>query len=288
MKIGIIGGTGFDDFDDLEGKVQSTNELSVRKNEPVSVDFTTGFLGGKHVVFVPRHGRHHNVDPRHTDHLANMLLFYLQGVEYVIGVSAVGSLKPDIQPGHFVVPDQLYLHNCQATSFYGEDIVVHVNMRRPLCHSFLWNECMKDKGSFEKIVQTRIHQGGTYVNIPGPAFSTEVESAEHRKRVGAAVVGMNMIEAYAARELGLCYMMLAMVTDYDNLPGKQPVTDAQVREAAAKGVMNAQRMLKEFISILPQKPTCNCRDALKGAVHSVNEEDAHPLLVNVLRYRGAI
>jgi 5'-methylthioadenosine phosphorylase len=206
--IGIIGGSGLYDIDGLEDKVW--RRVATPWGEP-SDELLFGRLGGVQCVFLPRHGRGHPTSPTHLNYRANIDALKRSGVTDVLSLSAVGSLKEDLPPGHFVVVDQFIDRSfAREKSFFGDGIVAHVSMAHPVCGRL--GDALYNAASGLGLPVTR---GGTYLVMEGPQFSTKAESELYRSW-GCSVIGMtNMPEAKLAREAELCYATVAMVTDFD-------------------------------------------------------------------------
>jgi 5'-methylthioadenosine phosphorylase len=206
--IGIIGGSGLYDIDGLEDK--AWRRVATPWGEP-SDELLFGRLGGIQCVFLPRHGRGHPTSPTHLNYRANIDALKRSGVTDVLSLSAVGSLKEDLPPGHFVVVDQFIDRSfAREKSFFGDGIVAHVSMAHPVCGRL--GDALYGAASGLGLPVTR---GGTYLVMEGPQFSTKAESELYRSW-GCSVIGMtNMPEAKLAREAELCYATVAMVTDFD-------------------------------------------------------------------------
>lgn len=263
-KIGIIGGSG---LYDLPG-------LSETKWVPVQTPFgdpsdelLTGKIGATEVVFLPRHGRGHRILPQEINFRANLWAMKKLGVTRVLSVSAVGSMKEEIEPGHLVVPDQFIDRTIgRQSTFFGEGIVGHVSFGDPVCKDLAGTlfAAAKESGS-------KVHQGGTYICINGPQFSTRAESNSYRQ-IGVSVIGMtNMPEAKLAREAELCYATLALSTDYDCWhAGHDNVTVEAVMAVMAKNIDAARKTISNAVpkaSRAPNAtPACGCGSALAFAV----------------------
>jgi len=206
--IGIIGGSGLYDIDGLEDKVWQ--QVETPWGMP-SDALLFGRLGDVRCVFLPRHGRGHPVSPTHLNYRANIDALKRSGVTDVISLSAVGSLKPELPPGHFVIVDQFIDRSfAREKSFFGEGVVAHVSMAYPVCARL--GDALEAGARRLGLPVTR---GGTYLVMEGPQFSTKAESELYRSW-GCSVIGMtNMPEAKLAREAELCYATVAMVTDFD-------------------------------------------------------------------------
>ena len=260
-RIGIIGGTG---LYHLEG---FANQKWVRLNTPFgppSDELLTGTLAGRAVVFLPRHGRGHRVLPSELNHRANIWAMKKLGVAWIISVSAVGSLQARYRPCDVVMIDQFIDRTKQAAAhtFFGRGIVGHVAFAEPIC-----GELRQLLLRSARAAKARVHDGGTYVCIEGPAFSTRAESlANHR--AGYDVVGMtNLGEAKCAREAEIAYATAAMITDYDSWKTNEAhVTIEMVVEYLHRNAATAQQIVLRTIPQIPLEPTWPCHSALKNAI----------------------
>ena len=258
--IGIFGGTG---LYQMEGFTQ-LRELAVETPFGAPSDrLLLGELEGQRVAFLPRHGRGHRILPHELNFQANVFAMKALGVEFILSVSAVGSLKEAYAPLDMLVPDQLIDRTQQRRStFFGRGLVAHVSFAHPFCRvlSKLMAEGCREAGA-------RHHEGGTYVCIEGPQFSTYAESQLYRSW-GADVVGMtNLQEAKLAREAEICYATLAMVTDYDCWhPGHDAVTAESVMQVLARNVATARAVLRAVVKRLPVPRACECEHALRHAL----------------------
>lgn len=223
-----------------------------------------GRLGNKEVVFLPRHGRGHRILPSELNHRANIYGMKKLGVEVIISVSAVGSLKEEYEPTDIVVIDQFFdrTKRSEEFSFFGDGVVAHVAFADPVCKRLqaVLVECARRAG-------VTVHPGGTYVNIEGPAFSTRSESEFHRRQ-GWDVVGMtNLGEARCAREAEICYATLAMVTDYDCWRVTEEAVSVEMIVAnLQKNARAAQEIVRLAVEALDQAADCDCRHALAHAI----------------------
>jgi 5'-methylthioadenosine phosphorylase len=260
IRIGIIGGSG---LYAMAGLVK-VREMEVRTPFGRPSDaLLTGELEGQRVVFLARHGRGHTLLPGEINYRANICAMKMAGVEQVISVSAVGSLREDLPPGEFLLPDQFFDRTRgRASTFFGGGIVGHVGLDKPTCPrlSGLLGDACRRAG-----VQARV--GGTYVCMEGPQFSTLAESQVYRG-FGFDVIGMtNLTEAKLAREAELCYTTVAMVTDYDCWhPGHDSVTVAQIIETLNKNTGNVQRVIREAVRRMSNDRGCKCGAALAHAI----------------------
>jgi 5'-methylthioadenosine phosphorylase len=259
-EIGIIGGSGLYSMPGLSG-VREEN-VATPFGEP-SDAFVLGTLEGRKVAFLARHGRGHRLLPSELNFRANIYGMKALGVERIISVSAVGSLKEEHKPTDFVVPDQFIDRTFHRVStFFGEGIVAHVGFGDPTCPEVgcTIGQACKDNGVVGKA-------GGTYVCMEGPQFSTKAESNLYRSW-GADVIGMtNLQEAKLAREAEVCYATMAMVTDYDCWhPGHDAVTVEQIVKVLNTNAENAARVVKKAVALMPRERKCKCGAALQFAI----------------------
>jgi 5'-methylthioadenosine phosphorylase len=258
--IGVIGGSG---LYDLEG-LSDVRWRRVRTpfGDP-SDAYCEGRFAGRRVVFLPRHGRGHRLMPSELNFRANIWGLKALGVEWVVSVSAVGSLQEAIAPLHLVIPDQFFdLTRRRVSSFFGDGIVAHVGMAEPVCPELAGR---LDKAARE--AGAVVHRGGTYLCIEGPQFSTRAESRVYRGW-GMDVIGMtNMPEAKLAREAELCYATLALVTDYDVWHETHAAVsvEAVVRNLLTN-VATAREVLRRLIPDVGPPRTCPCPTLLQDAV----------------------
>jgi 5'-methylthioadenosine phosphorylase len=258
--IGIIGGSGLYSMQGL----YDTKEIRVKTpfGDP-SEAIVTGLLEGRRVAFLARHGRGHRILPTEINYRANIYALKLLGVDRIISVSAVGSLKEDLAPGQFLVPDQFVDRTRHRIStFFGDGLVAHVTFDKPTCPQLshvLANAC--DASG------VTVHRKGTYINMEGPQFSTLAEAHMHRG-LGFDVIGMtNVTEAKLAREAELCYSSIAMITDYDCWhPDHESVTISQIIATLNQNAENAQRVLREAVKSMPAEHECKCGSALAHAL----------------------
>lgn len=260
-RIGIIGGSG---LYHIEG---FTNQKWVKVKTPfgaTSDDFLTGELSGREVVFLPRHGRGHRVLPGELNHRANIYGLKKLGAQWIISVSAVGSLKAKYRPRDVVLIDQFVDRTKKSLehTFFGRGIVAHVAFAEPIC-----GELRQLLLKSSRAVKARAHDGGTYVNMEGPAFSTRAESITNHK-LGYDVIGMtNLGEAKCAREAEIAYATLAMVTDYDCWKVDEAhVTVEMVIENLMKNAALAKEIVKRTVSQIPLEANWPCHSALKNAI----------------------
>ncbi len=259
-EIGIIGGSGLYSMPGLSG----VQELALQTpfGSP-SDSFVLGTLEGRKVAFLARHGRGHRILPSDLNFRANIYGMKRLGVERIISVSAVGSLKEEHKPTDFIIPDQFIDRTYHRPStFFGEGMVAHVAFADPICpevSAALGNSCSQT-GVTAKL-------GGTYICIEGPQFSTKAESNLYRTW-GADIIGMtNLQEAKLAREAEICYATMAMVTDYDCWhPGHDAVTVEQVITVLNTNSGNAAKAIRQAVALMPKQRQCKCGSALQHAI----------------------
>ncbi len=258
--VGVIGGSGLYRMEGL------TDVERVSVNTPFgnpSDELVLGTLAGVKVAFLPRHGVGHRIMPTEINFRANIYALKSLGVNAVIGVTATGSLKEEIRPLDFVIIDQLFDRTFRRVgTFFGDGIVAHTSMAEPFCpnlRNLLVDAC--------KRIDVRVHDGGTYVCIEGPQFSTRAESEAFRQ-LGFDVIGMtNVQEARLAREAEMCYATIACVTDYD--VWREASEDVTIQEVIAnlqKNVGNAMAVIRDVVPRIDEARRCVCREALKYAI----------------------
>jgi 5'-methylthioadenosine phosphorylase len=259
-KIGIIGGSGLYDIEDLKNK--KWHKVKTPYGEP-SDKFLCAQLAGREVVFLPRHGRGHFIPPSAINYRANIYGFKTLEVKQIISVSACGSLKEEYKPLDFVIPDQFVDRTTgRNNTFFDTQAVAHVDFSRPVCP-----ELADTLHKIAKEVGVEVHRGGTYINIEGPQFSTLAESNLYRSW-GMDIIGMtNVTEAKLAREAEICYATLAAVTDYDCWHQSEETVNAQmVIETLLKNIDNAKKILYQVLQFIDTESKCGCRCALKDSV----------------------
>jgi 5'-methylthioadenosine phosphorylase len=259
-EIGIIGGSGLYSMPGLENVREE--RVSTPFGEP-SDSFVLGDLEGRKVAFLARHGRGHTLLPSELNFRANIFGMKMLGVERILSVSAVGSLKEEHKPTDFVMPDQFIDRTfARKGTFFGDGIVAHVAFGDPVCATVMsaFTAACVEVGVVGK-------RGGTYVCMEGPQFSTRAESNLYRSW-GADVIGMtNLQEAKLAREAEICYATMAMVTDYDCWrEGHDDVTVDQIVAVIHQNAENAAKVVKAAVKVMPKDRTCACASALKYAV----------------------
>ena len=258
-KIGIIGGTGLYNIDGF------TRKKWVKVKTPFgspSDELLTGRLGGRDVVFLPRHGRGHRILPSELNHRANIWAMKKLGVAWIISVSAVGSLQTKYRPCDIIAVDQFLDRTKQSHNhtFFGRGIVAHVAFAAPICE-----ELRQILLRTARAAKARIHDGGTYVCMEGPAFSTCAESlANHR--AGHDVIGMtNLGEAKCAREAEIAYATLAMATDYDCWKEDEHVTLEMIVANLHRNADTAKKIVAKAIAQIPAAPDWKAHSALRNA-----------------------
>ncbi len=263
-RIGIIGGSGLYEID---GLVQKDRVFLDTPFGAPSDAFLIGNIGGREVVFLPRHGHGHRIMPTEINYRANIWGMKKLGVEWILSVSAVGSLREEIEPLDFVLVDQ-FVDRTQKRqqTFFGDGIVAHVSFAHPVCSEL--SRVLYEAGQ-ECGEGSNIHWGGTYVNIEGPQFSTRAESLLYRSW-GMDVVGMtNMPEARLARESEICFSTIAMATDYDCWNEASPDEIVNVEMIVAnsnKNVERVRKILKQAVVNIPETRSCECQYALQNAI----------------------
>jgi len=261
IEIGVIGGSGLYRMEGLV--VREERRLETPFGEP-SDGYVLGELEGRSVAFLARHGRGHRMLPSEINFRANVYGFKLLGVERIVSVSAVGSMKHAYEPTHIVVPDQFFDRTRhRADTFFGRGLVAHVSMADPVCP-----EMVDAAVEAAHAAGATAHRGGTYLCMEGPQFSTRAESRIYRSW-GVDVIGMtNLQEARMAREAEICYATLAMVTDYDCWHEEEEAAHtATILEVLRRNVATAQRVVAELIRRLPARPADHpCANALAGAL----------------------
>jgi 5'-methylthioadenosine phosphorylase len=260
ISIGVIGGSGLYEMDGL------TQVKAVKVATPFgkpSDDYIIGTLYGKRVAFLPRHGRGHRLLPTDINYQANIYGMKKLGVERIISISAVGSMKEEIKPGDIVIPDQFYDHTKHRRStFFGNGVVAHVGMADPVCADLC-------KVLIEAGVQVgaAIHRSGTYLCMEGPQFSTKAESLTYRKW-DVDVIGMtNATEAKLAREAEICYSTIALATDYDCWHhSEEAVTVEAVLAVMKHNIETSKSMIREAVRMLTESRDCGCGEALRNTI----------------------
>ena len=260
-RIGIIGGSG---LYQIEG---FTKQKWVRVKTPFgepSDEILTGEMGGREVAFLPRHGRGHRILPSELNHRANIWALKSLGVRWIISVSAVGSLQAKYKPCEIVLIDQFVDKTKKSLehTFFGRGIVAHIALAEPICEELRGILLRSAKAQ-----KAKVHNGGTYVNMEGPAFSTRAESRTNHE-MGYSVIGMtNLGEAKCAREAEIAYATIAMVTDYDCWKEDEAhVTVEMVLENLTRNATVAKQIIQRAVASMPADLSCSCHSALRNAI----------------------
>lgn len=259
--IGVIGGSGLYEMEGL----QEVREVAIETPFGAPSDaFITGILNDVKMVFLPRHGRGHRLLPSEVNFRANLYGMKKLGVEQIISVSAVGSMREEIEPGHIVIPDQFFdrTNGKRQTTFFGDGIAGHVQFADPICQPL----AVQLAAAARKVGAT-VHEGGTYICIEGPQFSTRAESRIFRSW-GVDVIGMtNVSEARLAREAEICYATIALATDYDCW--HEDHDDVSVEAVIAlirQNVAMAKNIIGQAVADLSRERSCHCANALQYAI----------------------
>ncbi len=280
--VGIIGGSG---LYAMEGMTE-VNMISVDTpwGKP-SDDLAVGELGDVKLVFLPRHGKGHKLMPSEINYRANIYAMKKMGAEWIISVSAVGSMRLEIAPGHVVIPSQMYDHTkSRVSTFFGDGIAAHVSMADPVCP-------VLSRALFEssEAAGAMVHKDATYICMEGPQFSSRAESDIYRSW-GVDIIGMtNMPEAKLAREAEICYSTLALTTDYDCWhDDHEDVTVDDVIETLTKNVELAKDVIAKVLPHINEPRDCLCSNALKNAIitsrDAISEEVKQRLGILIERY----
>ena len=259
-EIGIIGGSGLYSMPGFE-KVEEAS-IETPFGSP-SDNYVLGELAGRKVAFLARHGRGHRLSPSELNFRANIYGMKSLGVERILSLSAVGSLKEEHRPLDFVIPDQFFDRTRgRISTFFGDGLVAHISFAHPICPELAW---IVAEAASAAAVSAK--QGGTYLCMEGPAFSTKAESNVYRSW-GMDVIGMtNLTEAKLAREAEICYVTVAMVTDYDCWhPDHDAVTVNQIIATLNKNAENACAVVTKAVAQMPKERTCACGSALAHAI----------------------
>jgi 5'-methylthioadenosine phosphorylase len=259
-RLGVIGGT---ELYDIEGL---TDVKEVYPNTPFgkpSNAIVVGQLGGLGVAFLPRHGRGHRISPTEVPSRANIYAFKSLGVEFIISSNSCGSFKEQLKPGHLLIPDQIIDRTRgRISTFFEKGIVAHIAFADPFCPvlSDIVYQAAKESGA-------KVHKGGTFIVMEGPAFSTRAESRLY-KVWGADVLGMTVLpEAKLAREAEICYASIACITDYDSWhESNEAVSVETILTTMRNNIDFAKKTIKLAAGRVPSKRTCGCANALAGAI----------------------
>jgi 5'-methylthioadenosine phosphorylase len=277
IRIGVIGGSGLYGMEGMT--VREERRIETPFGDP-SDAYVIGELDGRLVAFLPRHGRGHRLLPSELNYRANLYGFKVLGVEEIVSVSAVGSLKIEYKPTDIVVPDQFFDRTRhRADTFFGNGLVAHVSLAKPVCPRLIdiAAEAARAAGAV-------VHRGGTYVCMEGPQFSTRAESEVYRSW-GADIIGMtNLQEAKLAREAEICYVSLSMVTDYDCWhETEEAVSGEAVMEVVRQNVVMSQQVVREILKRVPDDAarSCGCGEALKYSLITEREKIPAETLTNL-------
>ena len=261
VEIGILGGTGLYKVDGIE----VIEEVDVKTPfGKISDPFIIGVLEGKKVAFLSRHGKGHRILPSEINYRANIYGFKMLGIERVISINSVGSLKEKIKPRDIVLSNQFFDRTRRKNSFFGEGIAAHISFAQPVCPEL--TKVLFDVG---RELDLRIHRGGTYICIEGPAFSTKAESRIYRSW-DCDVIGMtSATEARLCREAEICYATLSLVTDYDVWHEvEEPVSVEIILKNLKQNIHNASAIIKRTIATLQahRSGECECAQAMKNCI----------------------
>lgn len=260
-SIGILGGTGLYEIDGI----MNTREVNLRTpfGTP-SGPYVLGTFEGRRVAFLARHGKGHRLLPSEVHYRANIFGFKKLGVERIISVNSVGSLREEIRPRDIVLADQFFDRTHRQNTFFGQGIVAHVSFGQPVCPELV-------KVLYEAAVGQgiRAHRGGTYISIEGPAFSSKAESLAYRSW-GADVIGMtSATEARLCREAEICYATLSLATDYDVWhETEEPVTVELILQNLSHNIGNAKSVIKKALAVLGGDGVraCECGSSLRNTI----------------------
>ncbi|MCY4730658.1 S-methyl-5'-thioadenosine phosphorylase [Natronomonas gomsonensis] len=266
--LGIIGGSGI--YESL-GFENTYEERAKTPFGPPSAPLEVGEVDGQEVAFLPRHGRNHQYDPTNVPYRANIHALKQAGVDHVVATNAVGSLRESLSPRTLVVPDQLFDRTRdRPRSFFGDGVVAHVSMADPYCPHL--SEALVEASD---ATDAEVEDGGTYVCIEGPQFSTRAESEFYRER-GFDLIGMTTVpEAHLAREAELCYAAVTGITDYDVWHDEEEVSLETVLGHAAANEESMSDLLDAVVGAVDSDCDCDCRSALDGAINTPAEAIGH-------------
>jgi 5'-methylthioadenosine phosphorylase len=266
--LGIIGGSGLYEMPGLGSTQEHSIDTPFGKT---SAPIVTGVLEGTRVAFLARHGLGHHITPTEVPYRANIYALKSIGVERIVSISACGSLRDELAPGHIVIPDQIYDNtHGRPRSFFGEGFVAHVSVADPFCR-----DLSRQVGLAVDEAGGVVHRGGALITIEGPRFSTKAESNTYRQW-GMSIIGMTASpEAFLAREAEICYATMAHVTDYDVWHvSETPVTVEMVLQTLQKNTILAQSAIRSLAKNLNRTRACECADALSSAL--ITHKDVIP------------
>jgi 5'-methylthioadenosine phosphorylase len=264
IRLAVIGGSGLYSMQGLEDVQQKTVKTPFgAPSSPVMI----GTLAGQRVAFLARHGIGHMLTPSEVNYRANIYALKSLGARFVLSVNACGSLREDFEPGHIVIPNQLYDHtHLRARSFFGDGLVAHVGVAEPFCAEF-----SQQIFTASEAAGATAHLGGSFITIEGPRFSTRVESNTYRSW-GLDIIGMTTSpEAFLAREAELHYGVVAHITDYD-VWHKEPVSVEMVVRTLNQNTAHAQATIRELAGQLNPQPNCDCEQALANAMMTARDK----------------
>lgn len=280
--VGVIGGSGLYEIEGLTD-VESFS-IDTPWGSP-SDELIVGNLGDTKMVFLPRHGRGHKIMPSEINYRANIYAMKKMGVEWIVSVSAVGSMKEHLSPGQVVIPDQFYDHTkIRKSTFFGDGVVAHVSMADPVC-----SQLSEDLYQASKSAGATVHKDGTYLCMEGPQFSSRAESNIYRSW-GVDIIGMtNATEAKLAREAEICYGSISLVTDYDCWhEDHDDVTVEDLIETLTSNVQLARDIIKTVVPAISESRECPCCNALQNAIITpkdvITEEAKDRLQILIKRY----
>jgi len=263
-SIGIIGGSGLYGIEEL-GKCREIDIITPYGKPSDSI--MEGVINGKSVYFLSRHGRGHGINPSNVPNRANIYAFKMLGVDRIISVSAVGSLRDNLAPCSLLIPDQLIDRTRARPNTFYDEIAVHVGFRQPFCPNLC--DYIQRVG---KEVGENIQMGGTYVCMEGPAFSTRAESELYRSW-GASVIGMTALpEAKLAREAEICYASICVITDYDVWREECHVSVEMVMENLQKSIARVKHLLHKLVGGALPPRECECSCALRNAIITARDQ----------------
>ena len=268
VTLAVIGGSGLYSMAGLsEARGHNIDTPFGRTSAPIVV----GTLAGQRVAFLARHGIGHHITPTEVPYRANIYALKSLGVQRIVSVSACGSLKEELAPGHIVIPDQIFDHtHRRARSFFGEGFVAHISVAEPFC-----GDLSNQLEAAVRAAGGTVHPGGSFITIEGPRFSTKAESNTYRAW-GMSIIGMTASpEAFLAREAEICYATMAHVTDYDVWhKNEAPVTVEMVIQTLNRNTAIAQDAVRILVGNLKQERPCDCGHALAAAL--ITRKDAIP------------
>jgi 5'-methylthioadenosine phosphorylase len=268
VSLAVIGGSGLYAIPGLRDSREYNIDTPFGKT---SAPVVVGTLEGMRVAFLARHGIGHHITPTEVPYRANIYALKSMGVQRIVSISACGSLRENLAPGHIVIPDQIYdnTHN-RVRSFFGEGLVAHISVAHPFCA-----DTSEQLETAVRVAGGVVHTGGTFITIEGPRFSTKGESTTYRSW-GMSIIGMTASpEAFLAREAEICYATMAHITDYDVWhESEAPVTVEMVIQTLNKNTTLAQEALRLLVKNLKPERNCDCKHALSTAL--ITRKDAIP------------